>query len=217
MRRKTIMNRERIALVLHDHAVADAADPREFRAQVVVECRDLAAPDVAVGCEADFSAMTADGGKPQRVEQPVHLGDRPAADERNGAVERSGEGRERVPQRVGNLHLQRRRRDIEQGAVDIQKNCGGMRVDRVWRELVGTWLRRSGRVGGKFAAGRMGLGNHIGHEARLTRSFRLRPFAADAAPRDPPVVSLGNRRRGSCPTEVAIMRAAEVATDPRSP
>ncbi len=118
----------RIVLVLDDHAVANTTDAREGRAQVVVQRRDLAALHIAPGRKADFGAVPADGGKPQRIKQPVHFADRAAADESDGAAKGRKQRRKCCAQFVRHLHVERRRRDIEQSAVDVEKDCRRVRI-----------------------------------------------------------------------------------------
>ena len=126
------MDGDRITLVLDQTAGIEcgrccANSSRRSSSSVAIRLRC----DFAVGPIADFSAMTADRGKPQRRKDAVDLGDRPSADEGNRAAQPVEQRGKRPRSASGDRHFERRRREIEQGAVDIEKNCRPIQVQRV--------------------------------------------------------------------------------------
>ena len=123
------MDRERIFLVLDNDAGTHARDLAEARLQLVVERRGALAVRAAVGLCPDLGAVAAHCGQFERRENPIDIGNRAAADESERAVEPIREAAQHVLQAVGNMHFVRRRRDIEQGAVDVEQDCAGGEVD----------------------------------------------------------------------------------------
>ena len=77
---------------------------------------------VLLGVGPDLRAVAADRRQTKRRENQIEIGDRPAADERDGAVGPLSDKRERSQQRFGHMDGVRRRRDVEDRAVDIEQN-----------------------------------------------------------------------------------------------
>ena len=76
----------------------------------------------ALGSSAQFRAVTADGGKLQRRKNQIDVMKRAAGDQRQGAAGQGVEPRQRLPQPGRHPDLLRRRREIENRAVDIEQN-----------------------------------------------------------------------------------------------
>ncbi len=72
--------------------------------------------------EAQFGAVTRDGRQLQRLEEQVELGERTAAHEGERAADALGEPLQRNRQVGRNHDLERRRREVEDGPVDIEQN-----------------------------------------------------------------------------------------------
>jgi len=70
---------------------------------------------------ADLGAVQAAGPQPQRREQAIELLDRPAADQRQRTLETSLDGGERIREAARNRNSLGARREVEEGAVDIEE------------------------------------------------------------------------------------------------
>ena len=71
---------------------------------------------------AHLGAVAADRRELQRGEDQVDIVKRPAADQRHRAAGQLLQAAERMPQRRRHPDLLRRRRDIEDGAVDVEQD-----------------------------------------------------------------------------------------------
>ena len=123
MRRKPVVQRERIALVLDDDARLAVRERRELVLQLRIEQR-LRARHRPVG-ETHLGAVARDARQFQRLEEQIEFGERPAADERQRPADALGQPLKRNGQ-VGRDHdLERGRRQIEDGPVDVEQNGSG--------------------------------------------------------------------------------------------
>ena len=121
------MQRERPALVLQPHARPLARQHLQFGPQPIERrrggCvrRSGSAFDMAAVGMAAFDPVQPGCGAVPRVKQPVEIGDRPAADQRQRTVALAGQPIEEARQARRHLDLVRMRRDLEQGPVDIDQ------------------------------------------------------------------------------------------------
>ena len=76
-----------------------------------------------------FDAVTADARQHQRHEQMIEIFDEPSADEGERAAGPRVERRERSQQRWRNDDALRRRRDVDDGAVDVEQDRDAGEVD----------------------------------------------------------------------------------------
>ncbi len=126
-RREPIVDRQRGDLVFDDDAGCDHLERLEAAAQRVRQRCGLF--HRCVGLHAEFGAMAADGRKPQRREQPIHGGERPARQECGGAVRGVVEAAEHLAHAFRDFDAIRRRREIEQGPVYIEEQRGVAKID----------------------------------------------------------------------------------------
>jgi len=81
----------------------------------------------------DLGAVAAHRGQPQRREDQIEIGDRPPADQRTGAFGPFDQARQRVEERFRHMNGMRRRRDIQERAVDVEQESKVVKVERIER------------------------------------------------------------------------------------
>ena len=116
------MDGDRIALVLDDDAGAELLEIIELLLEGAVERYRAMVIEAVAFRHPDFGAVPAHGREAQRCEDAVDIGERSPADEGDGAVEFPGQPLQRLLQEFRNDHLVRARREVEQCAVDIEKD-----------------------------------------------------------------------------------------------
>ena len=153
MRGETIVQCNGVILVFDDDARTDFRDFIESRFERRIEI-DARVPFDVIVIHPDLRAVPADRGQFERRKDAVDVFERPAADERDRAIELAAKALQRLPQIFRNEDFLRPRRDVEQGAVHVEHDrdivedtqriggerfgmCGGRRlasIDGIFRD-----------------------------------------------------------------------------------
>jgi hypothetical protein len=137
IRHRPVVQRQRAPLILDDKAAAVARQRGELWTYLI-ECRHAGAVENEIEhpvCPPALNPVQPRGGAAPWLEETIEFGQRTTADQRERSLALFRKGREQRGEPVGNPDEFRTGGDLEQGAIDIEEQCG-LQIER-WR----AWVR----------------------------------------------------------------------------
>ena len=117
------MDRDRLALVLEQHAGRSVRETQELEPRLVQSSGSGRVPAQVPAGVASLQTVQPRGGPLRWGEQPVDLGDRATADQSDGTLERTGHLKEQRAQRAIDVNGIRGTRKLEQCAVYVEEQA----------------------------------------------------------------------------------------------